>query len=99
MHALRLGLASRARSLAATVVSGALLLTFAWQPAAASDLGLQLPGDPALATLISAEHALLDLTNADRIANGLDPLELDPATLVIARQRAASQIDVPQLSN
>jgi uncharacterized protein YkwD len=76
-------------------------LTFAWQPAAAATdgVGLQLPGDPAISTTIAAEQALLVLTNADRAANGLAPLELDPDTLVIARQRAASQIDVPTLTH
>ena len=88
-------------SFAATALAGALALSFAWQPAvaAASPAGLQLPGDPAIAMLISAEQALLALTNADRAENGLGPLEFDPDTLVIARERATSQIDVPTLSH
>jgi uncharacterized protein YkwD len=77
----------------------ALALTVAWQPAAANTLAVQLPGDPAFAMLIPAEQALLVLTNADRAANGLAPLEFDPDTLEIARQRAASQIDMPSLSH
>ena len=63
------------------------------------DLHCQLPGDPGIATLISAEQALLALTNVDRAANGLGPLEFDPDTLVIARARATSQIDIPALSH
>ena len=52
----RLGLTSLSRSLAATAVTGALSLTFAWHPAAATttQLGLQLPGDPAIGMLLSA---------------------------------------------
>jgi uncharacterized protein YkwD len=92
---IRLDLAPLSRSLAVTALAGALSLTFAWQPAAA----LQLPGDPAIGTLISAEQALLALTNADRAANGLGPLEFDPDTLQIARERAANQIDLPSLSH
>ncbi len=96
----RLSLTSLSRSLAATAVTGALSLTFAWQPAAATtQVGLQLPGDPAIGMLLSAEQALLVLTNADRAANGLAPLELDLDTLQIARERAATQIDAPSLSH
>ncbi|MDQ6670597.1 MAG: CAP domain-containing protein [Chloroflexota bacterium] len=88
------------RSVAATTLAAALsLTTLAWQPVAASEVALQLPGDPAIATLISAEQALLVLTNADRSANGLAPLESDPETLSIARERAATQIDAPSLSH
>ena len=47
----------------------------------------------------SAELALLELTNADRAQNGLPPLSLDPTTLVIARERAASQLTAPSLSH
>jgi uncharacterized protein YkwD len=96
---IRLGLARQFRSLAATALAGALSLTFAWQPAAATEVGLQLPGDPAMGTLISAEQALLALTNADRAANGLGPLEFDPDTLQIARERAANQLDAPSLTH
>jgi uncharacterized protein YkwD len=76
-------------------------LTFAWQPAAAATVtvALQLPGDPAIGTMLAAEQALLVLTNADRAANGLPALESDPETLGIARERAASQIDAPSLSH
>jgi uncharacterized protein YkwD len=90
-------LATLSRSIAATALAGAFSITFAWQPAAAA--GLQLPGDPVIATLISAEQALLALTNVDRAANGLGPLDFDPDTLVIARARATSQIDIPALSH
>src|SRR5579859_4567032 len=90
------------RLLAASVVAAAMSVSFAWQPAAAAtgaDLGLQLPGDPAVGTMIAAEQALLNLTNADRVANGLDALEFDQDALAIARQRAATQIDQPTLSH
>jgi uncharacterized protein YkwD len=90
-----LGSSALVRLVAATTLAAAVALTFAWLPAAAT----QLPGDPAAGTLIAAEAALLFLTNADRADNGLAPLEFDPETLDIARQRAASQIDVPSLSH
>src|SRR5260370_23750197 len=81
--------------LVATALAGWMSLAFTWLPAAA----LQLPGDPSLAMLFAVEQTMLDLTNADRVANGLDPLEFDPETLGIARQRAASQLGTPSLSH
>lgn len=83
------------RSLAAAL----LLAAFAAQPGFAADLSLQLPGDPAAATLVPVEQALLDLTNADRVANGLDPLSFDADTLAIARARAASQLGTAPLNH
>ena len=47
----------------------------------------------------ATEQALLDLTNADRQANGLAPLAFDPATLEIARARASTQLRLPSLSH
>jgi uncharacterized protein YkwD len=91
--------ARRSRSVVATLLAGAFAFSLTWLPAAAADLLLQLPGDPQLATVIASEQALLDLTNADRVANGLPALDFDPETLVIARQRAASQLDVPSLTH
>jgi len=76
----------------------AFLLALAWQPASAAGAGT-IPGDSAVITLISVEQALLDLTNADRVANGLDPLEFDPETLLIARQRAEAQLGAAPLSH
>lgn len=86
---------SLSRTVVATVLVSWMWLAFSWQPAAA----LQLPGDPSLAMLFAVEQSMLDLTNADRIANGLDPLEFDADTLVIARQRAASQLGVSSLTH
>jgi uncharacterized protein YkwD len=95
-----LGLGPLRRSLPITAISAAMSLAIAWQPAAAAPvLALQLPGDPAASTTLVAEQALLALTNADRAANGVPPLDSDPDTLVIARQRATSQLDVPALSH
>jgi uncharacterized protein YkwD len=74
-------------------------IAFTFQPAAAAPVALQLPGDPAMAMLFSVEQAMLDLTNADRAANGVDPLEFDPETLTIARERAASQLGTPSLTH
>jgi len=83
------------RSLVMTVAAGWMSIAFTWQPAAAASL----PGDPSAAMLFSVEQTMLDLTNADRVANGLDPLEFDPETLAIARERAASQLGTPSLSH
>jgi uncharacterized protein YkwD len=45
------------------------------------------------------EQALLDLTNTNRARNGFPPLELDLATLRVARVRAAAQIPDGPLSH
>jgi uncharacterized protein YkwD len=74
-------------------------MVMAWQPARAANAGALPPEDPALGNLISAERTLLDLTNADRVANGLAPLDLDVDSLAIARERAEDQLDVPSLSH
>jgi uncharacterized protein YkwD len=68
-------------------------------PVAATEASLLVPGDPRAMNLLSAEQALLDLTNADRVANGLEPLQTDPDTLSIARTRAESQLGTPALSH
>jgi uncharacterized protein YkwD len=87
------------RSLVLSALAGCMSIAFTFQPAAAAPGALQLPGDPAFAMLFSVEQAMLDLTNADRSANGVDPLEYDPETLTIARERAASQLGVPSLTH
>jgi uncharacterized protein YkwD len=57
-------------------------------------------GEPAgVPVAASLELALLELTNADRIANGLAPLELDLDLLEIARTRAATQLTLASLSH
>ena len=87
------------RTLAAGVVGLALPLVLVWQPAGAADAGLLAPDDPATMNLLASEQALLDLTNADRVANGLAPLDFDPDLLPIARERAEDQLDAPTLSH
>ena len=57
------------------------------------------PDDSAAANLAAAEQALIDLTNADRISNGLGPLEIDADALGVARERAESQLGVDPLSH
>ncbi len=49
--------------------------------------------------LLPQEQALLDLSNADRIRNGLDPLSFDPVVLDVARARAQAQLDDAPLSH
>jgi uncharacterized protein YkwD len=68
-------------------------------PSSAAEVAVQLPGDPAAGLLGSVEQTMLDLTNADRAANGLQPLDFDVDTLAIARARAASQLGTPALSH
>jgi uncharacterized protein YkwD len=46
-----------------------------------------------------SEQALLDLTNADRAQNGLVAVAFDPASLQVARVRAAAQIPDGPLSH
>ena len=76
-----------------------LATTLVARPAAAADAALMLPGDPAIVHMIAVEQALLELTNADRGANGLAPLDFDPETLAIARERAAAQLGQDNLSH
>jgi uncharacterized protein YkwD len=82
---------------------GALALVMpmavAAQPVAAMNAQSLAPGDPALVNQIAAEQSLLDLTNADRLANGVDPLQLDPDAMGIARERAEAQLGTPALSH
>jgi uncharacterized protein YkwD len=87
--------------LTSLVAALALEATIAWpsQPVDAMDASLAAPGDPAIATLVSAEQALVDLTNADRSANGVAPLSFDGDLLGIARQRAETQLGAQKLDH
>ncbi len=86
---------SLSRTIVAAALAGWLALGIDWQPAAA----FPLPGDPSVALLFAVEQTMLDLTNADRLANGLDPLDFDFETLAIARTRAASQLGTASLNH
>jgi len=92
---------SRRRLLTSLVAAVALQATFAWpsQPVDAMDASMAAPGDPAISTLVATEQALVDLTNADRSANGVAPLSLDTDLLAIARQRAETQLGPQQLDH
>ena len=97
-------LRTRVRSRRLLGVGLAALLSIASAPpldlAAAANAALELPGDPASATVeTAAEQALLDLTNTDRADNGVPELAFDAEALSIARQRAAAQLDAPALSH
>lgn len=83
------------------ILIAAVMLILPVQPSAVEAMTASaiVPGDPAAITLMSAEQALVDLTNADRVANGLDPLVVDPETLPIARERAESQLGPQSLSH
>ena len=85
----------------AAIVGALAILTVgaAAQPVAAMDASTALPDETAFTNLISTEQALVDLTNADRAANGLRPLQLDLATLSIARERAEQQLGSQSLSH
>jgi uncharacterized protein YkwD len=64
--------------------------------AGSSDAALPPIGDT---TPTQNEKALLDMTNADRSQNGLPAVSFDPASLHVARIRAAAQIAVGPLSH
>ena len=80
-------------------------LTFAsvaLAPALAQPVAAEAPAsivDPAAMSLLTLEQTMLDLTNADRVANGLAPLDFDPEALAIARARAAKQLGTGDLSH
>jgi uncharacterized protein YkwD len=69
------------------------------QPVAAYDASMATPGEPSFILLVSDEQALIDLTNADRAANGVAPVQFDTDTLSIARARAESQLGTPSLNH
>jgi uncharacterized protein YkwD len=81
--------------------SFAALLAFAatLQPVFAMNADMLVPSDPTATNLVTSEQALLDLTNADRLANGDAPLQFDPDTISIARERAESQLGAANLSH
>jgi uncharacterized protein YkwD len=63
---------------------------------------LPLPIDAGVPTALVAtelEYAVLELVNADRIKNGLQPVAFDTDTLLVARARAASQFAAPSLTH
>jgi uncharacterized protein YkwD len=81
------------------LVAAATLLTVSFAPSLARPVAaeaLQLPSDSSVMTV---EQTMLDLTNADRVANGLPALEFDADTLAIARSRAAGQLGTESLSH
>lgn len=87
------------RLFAASALALLVPVSMTAQPALALNAASVVPGDPAVTNLISAEQALLDLTNADRVANGLEPLDLDADALPVARERAEDQLGAPGLSH
>jgi uncharacterized protein YkwD len=68
-------------------------------PAAALGTNANVSADVRQMNLLAAEQALIDLTNADREAIGLEPLTEDPETLAIARERAESQLGPQKLTH
>lgn len=69
------------------------------QPVAAMDASMTAASEPSFILLVSAEQAMVELTNADRVANGVDPVQFDLATLPIARQRAEMQLGSQSLNH
>jgi uncharacterized protein YkwD len=57
------------------------------------------PTDTSFILLVNDEQSLIDLTNADRAANGVDPVKWDAETLPIARARAEQQLGSQSLSH
>jgi uncharacterized protein YkwD len=72
-----------------------VITTLVSMPASA----LELSGDPAASRLQVVEQSLLELTNVDRVNNGLPALDFDPETLTIARARARAQLTADNLSH
>jgi len=54
---------------------------------------------PSTISMLPGEQSLLDLTNSDRVANGLPQLAFDPDALPIARARASSQLGTDRLTH
>jgi uncharacterized protein YkwD len=84
-------------------LAAAALVSAGWAPSlqpTSAHAAIDLVGDPAPGIIETpAEQALLDLLNADRAQNGLPPLDFDPDTLSIARRRASTQLQLPNLSH
>jgi uncharacterized protein YkwD len=81
------------------LVAASFLVLLPATTASAMNAASLVPGDPAVTNLIAAEQAMLDLTNVDRVTNGLDPLALDTEALPVARERAEDQLGAPSLSH
>jgi uncharacterized protein YkwD len=80
--------------------AGALLIAaLPGEPVAAYDASMATPGEPSFSLLVSDEQSLIDLTNADRAANGVAPVQVDPDALPIARERAESQLGSQNLNH
>ena len=69
------------------------------QPVAAMDASMASPAEATVMLLLTDEQQLIDLTNADRASNGVAPVEFDPQTLPIARQRAEMQLGSQSLNH
>jgi uncharacterized protein YkwD len=97
----RFRLAMTRNSLVGVIAAVSALLTVLLpaQPVVAMDASMAGPGEPSFILLVSAEQALIDLTNADRTANGVAPVQFDAATLVIARERAEMQLGKQSLNH
>src|ERR1051325_3802885 len=76
-----------------------LIAALPGEPVAAYDASMATPGEPSFSLLVSDEQTLIDLTNADRAANGVAPVQVDPETLAIARERAESQLGSQSLNH
>src|SRR5947209_7359458 len=76
-----------------------LLAVLPIQPVAAMDASMLAAGEPSFILLVSTEQAMIDLTNADRAANGVEPVEFDPVALPVARQRAETQLGSQALNH
>jgi uncharacterized protein YkwD len=59
----------------------------------------ELRVDISAANLLAVEYSLIELTNSDRVKNGVAPLDFDPGLLWIARARATEQLKLESLSH
>jgi uncharacterized protein YkwD len=80
--------------------AAALLATaFPAQSVFAANVSAGGAGNASTTLLAKSEQALIEQTNADRSANGVDALVLDPDTLDIARLRAQTQLGPQNLNH
>jgi uncharacterized protein YkwD len=92
----------RTRNALAGLIAAAAAMTVGLLPsqsALATDASLASPSDASFILLVNDEQSLVDLTNADRAANGVDPVKWDADTLPIARERAEQQLGSQSLDH
>jgi uncharacterized protein YkwD len=81
---------------AVLVLLASALFTYPSTPDAHAE---SMAADLSVVRMLTVEQALLDKTNADRVAHGLPALDFDFETLDIARERASQQLGPGSLNH